>query len=114
MFLENRFNFKPLWLSQRCRHTSCDIIFCLPAAEASPSPTLDKSISMETISVKLLTSVQPKAAPSSQAAAAAAGGLCSQDQALGHHWYPAANLSEEPTACKHGAGSGIAAPCYTR
>lgn len=95
-----------------------DIIFCLPAAEASPTPALDKSISRETISVKLLTSVPPKgtASPRAAVAAAAAAGVGphAQEQAVSDHWYSAPELSEEPLACKRGAGTTIAAPYYTR
>ncbi|XP_056905161.1 reticulon-2a isoform X1 [Takifugu flavidus] len=67
------------------------------AAESSPAPVLDAPVSRETNSVKLLTSVPPKSATSSLAAAV---GPHSQEQAAGGHWCSAPNLSEDPMARK--------------
>nr|XP_020506697.1 reticulon-2-like isoform X2 [Labrus bergylta] len=61
---------------------------------ASPEP--ESPVSRETISVKLLTSVQPRGPASSSQAAI---GLNSQEQLVSDHWFSALNLSEEPTVC---------------
>lgn len=65
---------------------------------------LDAPVSRETNSVKLLTSVPPKGATSSLAAAV---GPHSQEQAAGDHWCSAPNLSEDPMARKLVAGAGL-------
>lgn len=67
---------------------------------------LDAPVSRETASVKLLTSVPPKGATSSLAAAV---GPHSQEQAAGDHWCSAPNLSEDPMARKLVAGTGLVA-----
>lgn len=61
------------------------------------------------VSVKLLTSVRPKGADSSRAAAAA--GPHPQEEAGSHHWYLASSLWEE--AGRRGAGTGITPPPIT-
>lgn len=55
---------------------------------------------METISVKLLTSVRPRGP--------AAIGLNSQEQLVSDHWFSALNLSEDPAVCTHIAGTRLA------
>lgn len=67
---------------------------------------LDAPVSRETNSVKLLTSVPPKGATSSLAAAV---GPHSQEQAAGDHWCLPPNLSEDPMARKLIAGTGLVA-----
>lgn len=57
---------------------------------------------METISVKLLTSVRPRGP--------AAIGLNSQEQLVSDHWFSALNLSEDPAVCTHIAGTGLESP----
>ncbi|XP_020506696.2 reticulon-2a isoform X1 [Labrus bergylta] len=64
--------------------------------QAAASPEPESPVSRETISVKLLTSVQPRGPASSSQAAI---GLNSQEQLVSDHWFSALNLSEEPTVC---------------
>ncbi|XP_060902869.1 reticulon-2a isoform X1 [Labrus mixtus] len=64
--------------------------------QAAASPEPESPVSRETISVKLLTSVQPRGPASSSQAAI---GLNSQEQLVSEHWFSALNLSEEPTVC---------------
>ncbi|XP_042270432.1 reticulon-2-like [Thunnus maccoyii] len=68
------------------------------AASASPTPEPESPVTRETISVKLLTSVQPRGPSSSSPAAI---GLNSQEQLVSDHWFSALNLSEDPTVCTH-------------
>lgn len=70
----------------------------LQAASASPTPEPESPVTRETISVKLLTSVQPRGPSSSSPAAI---GLNSQEQLVSDHWFSALNLSEDPTVCTH-------------
>ncbi|KAM6988091.1 LOW QUALITY PROTEIN: reticulon-2a [Tautogolabrus adspersus] len=76
----------------------------LSSQDQSPSQTLhatassepESPVSRETISVKLLTSVQPRGPVSSSQAAI---GRNSQEQLVSDHWFSALNLSEGPTVC---------------
>ncbi|XP_036937283.1 reticulon-2a isoform X3 [Acanthopagrus latus] len=62
-------------------------------AATSPTPEPESPVAMETISVKLLTSVRPRGP--------AAIGLNSQEQLVSDHWFSALNLSEDPAVCTH-------------
>ncbi|KAM4627278.1 reticulon-2a [Polymixia lowei] len=70
---------------------------------APPPPEPESHVAMETISVKLLTSVGPrgvlKGDPTS--ASSTAIGLNTQEQLVSEHWFSALNLSEDPTVCTH-------------
>ncbi|XP_029302915.1 reticulon-2a isoform X2 [Cottoperca gobio] len=63
---------------------------------ASPTPDPESPVTRETISVTLLTSVQPGGPASSSPAAI---GRNSQEQLVSDHWFSALNLSEDPTVC---------------
>nr|XP_020478841.1 reticulon-2-like isoform X3 [Monopterus albus] len=67
-------------------------------AAALPTPEPEPLITGETISVKLLTSVQPRGPASSSPAAI---DLNSQEQLVSDHWFSALNLSEDLAACTH-------------
>ncbi|KAM3875445.1 reticulon-2a [Diretmus argenteus] len=75
----------------------------LHAATASPAPEPESPVTLETISVKLLTSVRArgglKGDPTS--ASSAAIGLNTQEELVSEHWFSALNLSEDPTVCTH-------------
>lgn len=78
--------------------------FLFPAAAAEPvSP-----VARETISVKLLTTVQPGDPASS---APPAIGLNTQEQLVRDHWFSALNLTEDWAACTHIAGRRIKNVC---
>ncbi|KAM8904524.1 reticulon-2a isoform 2-T2 [Spinachia spinachia] len=65
---------------------------------ASPTAEPESPITRETISVKLLTSVQPRGpAPPSPAVI----GQNSQGQLVSDHWFSALNLLKDPTVCPH-------------
>ncbi|XP_034081547.1 reticulon-2a isoform X2 [Gymnodraco acuticeps] len=63
-------------------------------AAASQTPESESPITRETISVKLLTSMQPRGPASSTPAAI---GQNSQEQLVSDHWFSALNLSEDFT-----------------
>uniref|UniRef100_A0A1A8K8G6 Reticulon n=1 Tax=Nothobranchius kuhntae TaxID=321403 RepID=A0A1A8K8G6_NOTKU len=73
--------------------SNSNIIFCFPAAEAA-SLTQKPEVTMETVSVKLLTSVRPADQVGSSPAAV---GFNSQEQLVTDQWFSALNLIEEPT-----------------
>ncbi|XP_010773956.1 reticulon-2a [Notothenia coriiceps] len=64
------------------------------AAAASQTPESESPVTRETISVKLLTSMQPRGPASSTPAAI---GQNSQEQLVSDHWFSALNLSEDFT-----------------
>ncbi|KAL3057389.1 reticulon-2a isoform X1 [Trematomus bernacchii] len=63
-------------------------------AAASQTPESESPVTRETISVKLLTSMQPRGPASSTPAAI---GQNSQEQLVSDHWFSALNLSEDFT-----------------
>lgn len=104
-------------------HRDSDIMFrFLAAAAASSPPEPESPVAMETISVKLLTSVRPRGGLKGETASAssAAVGLNSQEQLVSEHWFSALSLSEDPTVWTHIAGTvpcqstGIIILCYKR
>lgn len=89
--------------SQRWRGLDSDIItLCLSAAADSSPSEPDSPVATETISVKLLTSVRPRGPATSLTSTI---GLNSQEQVVSDHWFSALDLSAEPTACGHIAGT---------
>ncbi|KAK0148932.1 Reticulon-2 [Merluccius polli] len=69
---------------------------CFPAAVPSP-PEPQPAVAMETISVKLLTSVGPKGARKAEptSSSSTATGRHTQEQLASEHWFSALGLSEE-------------------
>ncbi|XP_032401436.1 reticulon-2a isoform X1 [Xiphophorus hellerii] len=67
-------------------------------AEDSPTSEPESPITLETISVKLLTSVRPTDPARSSAASV---GHNSQEQLLRDHWFSAPDLAEDLTVCIH-------------
>lgn len=63
---------------------------------AEDSPTSESPVTLETISVKLLTSVRP-----TDSACSSAVSQCrnSQEQLVGDHWFSAPDLTEDLTVC---------------
>lgn len=76
-----------------------DNIFCYPAA-LEPEPP----ITVEAISVELLTSARPKDPAGS---APADTGFNSQEQLVGGHWFSAVSLKDELAVCTHIAGTHL-------
>ncbi|XP_014913543.1 reticulon-2a isoform X1 [Poecilia latipinna] len=68
------------------------------AAEDSPTSEPESPVTLETISVKLLTSVRPTDPARSSAASV---GRKSQEQLLRDHWFSAPDLAEDLTVCIH-------------
>ncbi|KAJ0022070.1 hypothetical protein NQD34_009560 [Periophthalmus magnuspinnatus] len=73
----------------------------LQSTSLSPEPA--SPVSRETISVKLLTSVLPRAPLPGDltSSSVAATGLNSQEQLVGEHWFSALNLAEADTVWTH-------------
>ncbi|XP_072319665.1 reticulon-2a isoform X2 [Eucyclogobius newberryi] len=74
-----------------------------PQSSSYPlQPISSSPVSRETISVKLLTSVQPRGAlPGDLASSVAAARLNSQEQLVSEHWFSALNLAEADTVWTH-------------
>uniref|UniRef100_A0A3B3TRF5 Reticulon n=1 Tax=Poecilia latipinna TaxID=48699 RepID=A0A3B3TRF5_9TELE len=68
------------------------------SAEDSPTSEPESPVTLETISVKLLTSVRPTDPARSSAASV---GRKSQEQLLRDHWFSAPDLAEDLTVCIH-------------
>lgn len=74
---------------------------CTLQAAASPSPEPASPVSRETISVKLLTSVPPRATQTGDPTSSSATGLKSQEQLVSAHWFSALGLAEAETLWTH-------------
>lgn len=69
---------------------------------ASPTPEPESPVTMETISVSLLTSVRPTDQASLSPAVV---GSNSQEQLVSDHWFSTRNLTEDQRVYAHTAGT---------